>query len=208
MPPGTIPAMGERFGYPMEYGGRIPKCLVHRMIFWNTANNCLILTFGVCVPLLIRILIIKTNPYEQPFSMKQIIKNLGATLFTLDIFILCVFLSRLLKMLISNDLYRYFHFGYMIFLVFLALFTLQADTKMPSTKEMTREEKNIWFFLQFGTSFSLMIYLLWDLFIAGFLDNPIVTDRVQTMLICFSLFMSLSFFMTQFIFLKKYWRAL
>ena len=94
----------------MEYDGRIPKYLVHRMIFWNTANNCLILTFGVCVALLIRILLIKTNPYEQPFSMKQIIKNLGATLFTLDIFILCVFLSRLLKMLISNDLYRYFHF--------------------------------------------------------------------------------------------------
>ena len=98
------PLWAERFGYPMEYDGRIRKYLVHRMIFWNTANNCLILTFGVCVALLIRIHLIKTNPYEQPFSMKQIIKNLGAALFTLDIFILCVFLSRLLKMLISNDL--------------------------------------------------------------------------------------------------------
>ncbi len=30
MPPGTIPALGERSGYPMEYDGMIRKSLVHR----------------------------------------------------------------------------------------------------------------------------------------------------------------------------------
>ena len=30
MPPGTIPALGERSGYPMENDGRIRKSLVHR----------------------------------------------------------------------------------------------------------------------------------------------------------------------------------
>ncbi len=139
--------------------------------------------------------------------MKKIIKNLGAALFTLDLFILGVFLSRLLKALIYSGLYRYFHFGYMIFLVFLTMFTLQADTKMPSTKEMTKEEKILWCFLQFGTCLSLIMYLLWDLFIAGLLDNCTIANRIQIILVCFSLFMSLSFFIAQFIFLKKYWRA-
>lgn len=137
--------------------------------------------------------------------MKQIIKNQGA-LITIDVFLICVFSSRLLKMLLLPNLYRYFHVGYIVFLVFLALFSLLNCSKMPSTKEMTNAEKKIWYILQVSTYVSLTLYLLWDLCISGFMDNPLITNRVQVMMISVSLLLSISFIIAQLVFLKKYWR--
>lgn len=118
--------------------------------------------------------------------MKQIIKNLGA-LITIDVFLFCVFISRLLKMLLLPNLYRFFHVGYIVFLIFLALLTLLTSSKMPSTKEMTKAEKKIWDVLQVSTYVSLTLYLLWDLCVSGFMDNPLITNRVQVMMISVSL---------------------
>lgn len=137
--------------------------------------------------------------------MKQIIKNLGA-LITIDVFLFCVFISRLLKMLLLPNLYRFFHVGYIVFLIFLALLTLLTSSKMPSTKEMTKAEKKIWDVLQVSTYVSLTLYLLWDLCVSGFMDNPLITNRVQVMMISVSLLLSISFIIAQLVFLKKYWR--
>ncbi len=138
--------------------------------------------------------------------MKQIIKKLGA-LFTMDVFLFCVFSSRLLKMLLSPGLYRFFHLGYIIFLVFFIVYTMQTDSRMPSTKEMTKGEKNVWLFLQVSTYLSLALYYLWDLFIAGLLDNSLIANRVRITMIGISFLLSLSFFIAQLVFLKKYWRV-
>lgn len=137
--------------------------------------------------------------------MKQIIKNLGA-LITIDVFLFCVFISRLLKMLLLPNLYRFFHVGYIVFLIFLALLTLLTSSKMPSTKEMTKAEKKIWDVLQVSTYVSLTLYLLWDLCVSGFMDNPLITNRVQVMMISVSLLLSISFIIAQLVFLNKYWR--
>ncbi len=136
--------------------------------------------------------------------MKQLINRMGA-LFTLDVFLLGILLSRFFKIALSPEYYRYFRYGYIIFLISLIVFTLLSNQEMPSTKEMKKRDKGLWFTLRISTFLLIVCCIFWEIIGKEIFTMSVLVDKLMIVFDIIALVISSLFIILQFYFLKKYW---